>query len=388
MPLRDPNSLPSRVILASTQPTWGGGEACLLALAEGLRARQFDVQIIARNGGVLAGRATSDGFVVHTIRGRGLRPKDLLKIHGLLDRNIRTVLHCNDTHAFRCVSLAASGRSNTRIVTMRHTMFPVRSPWRYRMLADRVICVSNPIADMCRAAGIPADMLNVVHAGIAPPVCDPADVAKLRRELLPDQNHQLIVAVGNLLACKGHATLVEATARLKQQGVLVRTVISGEGDQREPLEALIKKLDVESEVQLLGFRSDANDLIAAADVFANPSHEEGLCLVVATAMMLGRPIVTTAVGGLVDVLGIDGQNKTDRGANSSSHRKPLATIAAPKDVQQWAKKLAHQLTQLPDEQQFEAARSHAIAKFTLDPMTDGTVAVYRQLWAGKALTAA
>jgi glycosyltransferase involved in cell wall biosynthesis len=60
---------------------------------------------------------------------------------------------------------------------------------------------------------------------------------------------------------------------------------------------------LESNVHLLGYRSDVRDLMQAADVIVHPSTAEGLSLVLIEAQMLQKPIVATAVGGASEVLG-------------------------------------------------------------------------------------
>src|SRR5207302_189425 len=74
----------------------------------------------------------------------------------------------------------------------------------------------------------------------------------------------------------------------------VRVAIAGEGELRGELEGLTSGLPVE----LLGERTDIPDLLASFDVFAFPSHFEGLCLAVIEAQAAGVPVVATPVGGI------------------------------------------------------------------------------------------
>jgi glycosyltransferase involved in cell wall biosynthesis len=59
---------------------------------------------------------------------------------------------------------------------------------------------------------------------------------------------------------------------------------------------------VEDHVRFLGFRSDVPDLIAACDLFALPSLNEGLPLALLEALAGGKPVVASAVGGVGEVI--------------------------------------------------------------------------------------
>ena len=58
-------------------------------------------------------------------------------------------------------------------------------------------------------------------------------------------------------------------------------------------------------IRLLGYRSDADRLLDAADLVVHPSLSEGLSLVLIQSQMLAKPIVATSVGGTKEVLAAD-----------------------------------------------------------------------------------
>jgi len=366
-----PTNAPYRIVLASSQADWGGGETYLTDLAVELRSRGAAVEFLAREGSDLEKHVRDAGFSVKTFRGRGKNPLTIWKLRRWLRQAGQTVLHCNDSHALFCAGLAALGLKSVRVVAMKHTMFPIRSALKYQRLAQRVICVSHAITDLCRDRGLPAESLRTIHSAIKTPQVHPAEVARIRSQLLPADAHRLIVAIGNLVPCKGHFTLIEAAAHLKTMGIQAHTVIAGEGTERTLLEAKIKALNLSECVQLLGFRNDADTLTAAADVIAHPAHEEGLGLSMAAALMLERPIVSTAVGGLKDMLGIDPRMQA---------AGPFASIFDPGNAQQLAQKLAEQLANPPNRDSLLAARNYALDRFSLTHMANETQHVFNELW--------
>ncbi|MCM2372207.1 glycosyltransferase [Aporhodopirellula aestuarii] len=358
------------IVLGSTQSGWGGGEVYLMALAKGLRDRGADVHFVARSNGSLHDNAVDEGFPVRTLDWKGRNPFQLWGLRRWLCRESFSIVHCNDSHCLTGLGVAAKGIGGLSVIGIRHTMFPIRSVFKYSRVADRVICVSHAVADACRQRGVMADKLSVIHAAISRPNVSSDYVAGLRCELLPDASHKLIVAVGNLLECKGHEALIRSAHRLKQDGLKVRTVIAGEGDQREHLESLIRELGLNDDVRLLGFRNDAESLIAAADVVAHPSYNEGLCLTVAAAMMLRRPIVSTAVGGLRDVLGIDPRMQSDG---------PYACVFEAGDESSLSNALHNQLADPTNAESLDDACQFAINRFTTARMVDATIGLYSEL---------
>ncbi len=341
-------------------------------LATELRNRGTTVEFLVREKSDLEKHVREAGFSVKTVRGRGKSLATIWNLRRWLGQGEKpTVLHCNDSHALLCAGLAAFGQKSVRVVAMKHTLFPIRSKLKYKRLADRVICVSHAIADLCKRRGLPSENVRTIHSAIKTPQVDPAEVACLRSQLLPTEGHRLIVAIGNLVPCKGHLTLVEAAAHLKTKGIQAHTVIAGEGSERKSLEARIKTLGLSEHVRLLGFRNDADALTAAADVVVHPSREEGLGLSVAAAMMLQRPIVSTAVGGLKELLGIDPRMQA---------AGPFASIANPDDPQQLAHLLAAQLVKPTDPERLLEARNYAVDRFGITRMTDQTQRVYDELW--------
>jgi len=367
--------LSRRIVLASSQQDWGGGEAYLTSLAQELRRRGLEVEFLVRAGSTLQEYVCNEKFSCQTIHGRGRNPWEIFRLRRWLHNQQPLTLHCNDTHALLAAGLAAYGLKSVRVVAMKHTMFPVRSPGKYMHLADRLICVSNAVADLCCESGIPIDHLRVIHPGIEQPQVDPRAVEQVRQQWLPAGKKHLIVAVGNLLSCKGHQTLVAAAARLKEMGLRAQTLIAGEGKQRQALESQIRDFGVAEEVHLLGFRADANTLMAAADVVAHPAKSEGLCLTVAAAMMLRRPIVATAVGGLGEVLGIDQRMDTVG---------PYGATIEPGDAAQLAHQLHKVLDSRSQQASLEQACNYAQERFTTLPMTNATLNLYHDLWQNRA----
>ncbi|MGY2734978.1 glycosyltransferase [Sphingomonas sp. UYP23] len=164
--------------------------------------------------------------------------------------------------------------------------------------ADGALAVSHAMrADMI-ALGIPAERIRVHHTGVDLDRFAPRDrrVGKARYGV----TGPLIVAVGALIARKGHDVVIDAAAALPDATVL----IAGEGPARGALETQIAALGVADRVRLLGAvpHGDLPGLLAAADVMALASASEGLANAWVEALACGTPIVITAAGGAGEVV--------------------------------------------------------------------------------------
>jgi glycosyltransferase involved in cell wall biosynthesis len=113
-----------------------------------------------------------------------------------------------------------------------------------------------------------------------------------------------IVAVGRLVWIKGFDHLLAALARLKRSGVAFRARIIGDGPLFSPLRYSIADLGLAPEVTLTGPLAPEAVLaeLAAADVYALTSHEEGISNGALEAMAAGLPVVTTRAGGMAEVV--------------------------------------------------------------------------------------
>jgi colanic acid/amylovoran biosynthesis glycosyltransferase len=113
-----------------------------------------------------------------------------------------------------------------------------------------------------------------------------------------------LVCVGRLCEQKGQLLLVEAIRRLRQRGIDVSLTLAGDGELRPEIDAFIKKFKLETNVRITGWISnnDVREHILAARVLVLPSFAEGLPVVIMEAMALRRPVVSTYVAGIPELV--------------------------------------------------------------------------------------
>lgn len=332
-----------RFCVFSTQQHWGGGETLVWTLAQELLQLGHNVSWVVRSGSEVEKFVDRHGAVVahRPVRRLG-GPRSWWNLSRALRNPSPDVLLLNDTHSVMQAAsgCALMGKSKPGRLAYKHTVFPLRSPLKYRLLCDKLICVSHAARDVVVQGGVSPEHVQVIHGGCPIPDVSGFDADAIRSELGINANEKLLVSVGNLLNCKGHADLVQAVAEVHSE-VPLRLVIAGQGEERAALERQISQLGLSGQVQLLGYRNDAERLLHAADLVVHPSHAEGLSLVLIQAQMLGKPIVATPVGGAIEVLGV-----ADLMPMPSQADRPGSWLATPKDTRSLAAAIKRALEQL------------------------------------------
>lgn len=102
-----------------------------------------------------------------------------------------------------------------------------------------------------------------------------------------------IVTMGRLTYQKGQWNLIYAIKDIVVQYPKVRLYILGDGELKNELEELVKKLELEEHVFFLGFISNAHKFLRQCDLFVLTSLFEGLGNVLLEAMALGLPVIST-----------------------------------------------------------------------------------------------
>jgi glycosyltransferase involved in cell wall biosynthesis len=168
-----------------------------------------------------------------------------------------------------------------------------------RRASHRLICVAKSDYERGMRHGVVDTSRGVVlRLGI--------DVEKFRvqdeRAGVADDEPRIVGTIGRLHVQKGHRYLLEAAVLVIKNDPRVRFVIVGGGELQAETEGWITMLGLEKHAELLGPRTDIPALLASMDLFVLPSLWEGLPLVLLEAMAAGKPIVSTAVDGVKEVI--------------------------------------------------------------------------------------
>jgi glycosyltransferase involved in cell wall biosynthesis len=244
-------------------------------LVERLRARAVEVEVLFPGVYAHHGLADGDGVAVNVRRRPWAAP---LLLGSMACATRRAARRADLVHAHWLPAGAAAAASGKPFVVTLHgtdVELARRVPWPARRVLRRaacVVCVSRALADAARRLG--AQRVEVIPNGVALP-------DEVGDEAEPPQ----VLYVGRLSPEKGVEELVAATRGLN-------LVVCGDG----PLRDLVP--------DALGFVSSAerDAYYRRAAVVVCPSRREGFGLACAEAMAHGRPVVASAVGGLLDLV--------------------------------------------------------------------------------------
>ena len=177
---------------------------------------------------------------------------------------------------------------------------------------DACICMTDEIAEYCRAHGVRARRLLTIHDGIDCAEFRPGGGQAVRRELGIPQDAPVAGIVGHLQEWKGQHLVVEAIARTRRRFPELRCIVVGGIHRRgveyaEQLRERIAQPDLAGHVVLTGARRDVAACLDAMDVVIHASVvPEPFGRVLIEAMALGRPVVAPREGGPLVVV-VDGE---------------------------------------------------------------------------------
>ncbi len=140
------------------------------------------------------------------------------------------------------------------------------------------------------------DKVKLVHCGLEP--------AFHENRQVPVTDAPRLVCVGRLCEQKGQLLLVHAVSRLMLSGIDVQLVLAGDGEMRGEIEALLRQSALQHCVHITGWISSeqVREQILAARALILPSFAEGLPVVIMEAMALRRPVLSTYVAGIPELV--------------------------------------------------------------------------------------
>jgi glycosyltransferase involved in cell wall biosynthesis len=177
----------------------------------------------------------------------------------------------------------------------------------YARRADLVITPSHYLAAIVTGWGVARERLRVIHNAAAPAESDPS-ISQPGLHPRSDSGPTFLVAtIARLAPWKGVDVLIQAAAQARQECPNMRLLVIGDGDDRQTLERLAEPLN--GAVRFTGEvnREYALGLLRRSDALALCSSYEGLSHVLLEAMAAGKPVVTSAVGGNLELIR-DGAN--------------------------------------------------------------------------------
>jgi glycosyltransferase involved in cell wall biosynthesis len=258
-----------------------------------------------------------------------------------------------------------------------HVLRGYFNPMRTRMYREverrlarhttRLVAVSPEVRDDLVELGVaPKEKFTVIRLGIdlAQRVAETDARVKLRRLFGVPDDRVVVGWIGRMTEVKRLQDVVGAFAALRRSGIEATLCLVGDGPDRELAERTAHKLGVTRDTLFVGYQRDVSAYYSFFDILLLASANEGTPVVAIEALAAGRPVVSTRVGGVADVVsdGVDGLlcEPGDIGALGAA----LARLANDGDL-----RAAYG----------EAGRARVVPRYRVDRLLDDTDALYREL---------
>ena len=290
----------------------GGAEKVVIDLADQMNALGHNVKIAYLTGEMLLRPASIEIEIISLDMNSKNDLFSASKKYKQLVRYFKpNVVHAHMIHANVFARLNRIGCALPKLICTAHNS---NEGGKLRMLAYRATnCLSDINSNVSQEATAALINKGAFSKSNLITVYNGINLSKFQKE---SDNIQFkkktvnLIAIGRFSDQKDYPNLINAFAQLKKTidtDTDVKLTIVGDGELRSEIEDLIKQLDLNKDITLLGRRSDIPELLNQADIFVLASKHEGLPTVVIEAMACECYVVATDCGGSAEILGGTGQ---------------------------------------------------------------------------------
>lgn len=387
-----------RVLRVIARLNVGGPALHVSYLTKGLATKGYDTTLVA--GEITHGEDSMDFVadelgidVVHVPQlHREISPlHDPVSIRRLVDemRRVRPhILHTHTAKAGAVGRVAALLAGDARPPVVVHTFHghvlrgyfdPVRTQFfreTERTLArhtTKLVAVGPEVRDDLVELGVaPPEKFTVIRLGIdlGNRVLPDEHRGELRRLFGIPEDRFVIGWLGRMTAIKRVQDVIASFAALRRRGVEATLCLVGDGPDREAAEQLANELGVVRDVLFVGYQRDVAPYYAFIDALVLTSANEGTPVVAIEALAAGKPVVSTRVGGVSDVV-VDEED---------------GLLVAPGDVEGLASALERLASDRDLRARFGAAgRERVVPRYRVERLVDDTDRLYRELLTAQSL---
>jgi|SRR5688572_12176726 len=270
------------------------------------------------------------------------------------------------------------GQTKTRIFLLIEKLLA-------RLVTSRIIVVSEQQRkEIHETFGVGrAEQFRVIPLGLdLSSFAEPEKRRKVFREQLHVRDAAVLIGiVGRLTEIKNHELFLQAISKFKaahgNEDAPVKFVVIGDGNLRSALERTTATLGLGDDVIFAGSRRDPENFYSGLDAVALTSKNEGTPLTLIEAMANALPVISTAVGGIVDLLG-----EPDREAGPASQYQVCrrGISVRPHDAEAFAAGLERLVTDANLRNQLGArGREFVVRNYSRERLLDDIRALYRGL---------
>ncbi|WP_223558132.1 glycosyltransferase [Chryseobacterium lathyri] len=204
--------------------------------------------------------------------------------------------------------LSSPQKDSKKIIWIQNDIFNLKeyTPDVIRQLFrfDRILVISNKLKEEMQKVA-KTDMEKQAVIKIYNPI-DKDDTLNKANTAIDDypfsSSLPTFITIGTVYPQKGYDRLLEVHKKLIDEGLKHQIIIIGDGFDFENIQTKLNQLGLQETVKMLGFRSNPYPYLKRADFYVMSSRHEGFPTIIAEALILNKPIVSTDVSGIKDLL--------------------------------------------------------------------------------------
>jgi glycosyltransferase involved in cell wall biosynthesis len=366
-----------KIVFVITKSNWGGAQRYVYDLATSLPFSEYDPVVILGGDGIL--KYKLELKKVRTISLPSLQrdiniKKELLsfyELYKILKNEKPDIVHLNSSKA------GGLGAIICRLLRIKKIIFTAHA-WAFNenrkafekiiitiahfltvFFSHKSIAVSESVKNQISHLPFLSKKITVIHLGIHPP--DFLDRNTARERLgIPNENYSL-GTIAELHPIKGLEYAIEAISLLRPEMLENFSYhIIGEGEEREVLQNLVIKKNLQDKIKLVGFIDNASSYLKAFDLFILPSLSEALGYVLIEAGYAKVPVMGSNVRGIPEII----------------EDKITGNLFPAKDVLQIHLLLKDKMMSKNNNSETEALFKKVNTEFSMERMIDRTIDIY------------
>ncbi|MDN5481645.1 MAG: glycosyltransferase [Chryseobacterium sp.] len=204
--------------------------------------------------------------------------------------------------------LSSPQKDSKKIIWIQNDIFNLKeyTPDVIRQLFkfDRILVISNKLKEeMQKVARNDKEKKAVIKIFNPIDKTDTLNKANTAIDDYPFSNEiPTFITIGTVYPQKGYDRLLDVHKKLMDEGLKHQIIIIGDGFDYENIQTKLNHLGLQETVKMLGFRSNPYPYLKKADFYVMSSRHEGFPTIIAEALILNKPVVSTDVSGIKDLL--------------------------------------------------------------------------------------
>jgi glycosyltransferase involved in cell wall biosynthesis len=285
-----------------------GTEIATLNIAKNLVKRGHEVHVITWLDAGFPKKSMQDGFYVHRVFGKNIRffSPVLFWIKILLC--LRSI-HPDIIH-IQNIRLGIPGYLSKKLFKIPYVIYARGSENIHHLSSISSYILRLTLLNANKVLVLTQDMKNDIKSFykgdilVIPNGIELDKFENFSTDYLRTEQKKSIIFIGRFVPIKGLEYLIKAMDVIQKENENIYLTLVGDGNQRNFLEDMVKKLHLGKKVIFKGIieNTQVPKYLIQSDVFVLPSLSEGFPNVILEAMAAGLPIVTTNVGGLAEII--------------------------------------------------------------------------------------